>query len=85
MFHVALVFGWTFYLEIGAGSFARLSFALSQSIIFSFATFSLVYVNVMTNRITHMIENMNRNFKFRSAKGMFALKKKKEVEILFWL
>lgn len=77
--HIAVLFSWTLYLEIEKGSFASISFALSQIIIFSFATFSLVYMAIKTHAIICMIDQMNRNFKIRSAKGKINI-----VLIMWW-
>lgn len=71
VFHVVMVFGWTFYIEMDSGSFASISFALSQATIFSFATFSLVYMMLRTKAILQMMEHTNTHFKGRSANGIF--------------
>lgn len=69
MLHVTIVFCSTFYLEYGSGSFARISFALSQIIIFAFATFALSFTTMRANAIRQLITDMNRCFRYRSAKG----------------
>lgn len=69
MLHLSVLFGWTFYLEIGSGSFASLSFALSELTIFGFGTFTVIYMILKANTITSMIYQMNTSFRFRSAKG----------------
>lgn len=67
--HIAVMYSWTLYFEIETGSFASISFALSQLIILIFATFSLVYMTIKTQTIICMIEHINCHFKIRSAKG----------------
>lgn len=69
MLHVAIVFVITFYLEYGKESFARISFAFSQFIIFSFATFSLIFMMLSTKAIRQMMDEINVHFEYRSAKG----------------
>lgn len=69
MLHLAVLFGFTFYFERSSSSFARLSFALSQMIIFCFSTFTLVFMMSRSKTMTRMMEQMNKNFKNRSAKG----------------
>lgn len=70
MLHVAIVFAFSFYIENSSGgSFARISFALSQVTIFSFTVFSQLYMMVKADEVTSMMNDMNKTFKYRSAKG----------------
>lgn len=69
MLHLAIMFCYTFYIEIDKSSFARISYLLSQAIIFIFSLFSLFYMQLRTDGIQRMMQHMNDNFLFRSAKG----------------
>lgn len=69
MLHVAVVFYVTFYLEVQTATFARIAYCLSQAVIFSFAAFSTFYFQFRAGACKRMVDYMNENFQFRSAKG----------------
>lgn len=69
MSHLAVVFFASFYLEAETASFARISYCLSQTVIFAFAGFSVFYFCIREPSIRNMVDCMNAKFRFRSAKG----------------
>lgn len=69
MLHVAIVYLVAFYLEAPTASYARITYCLSQAVIFSFAAFSTFYFQFRADACKQMMDNMNGNFHFRSAKG----------------
>lgn len=71
MLHVSVVFYVTFYLEVQTATFARIAYCLSQAVIFSFAAFSTFYFQFRAGACKQMVDYMNENFQFRSAKGVF--------------
>lgn len=74
--HIAILFSITLYFDIQKGVFADITYSLSQTVIFHFNAFVILYFQLRENTIFNIVDFVNENFRFRSAKG---ITKKKNV------
>lgn len=58
------------YFDIQTGTFAEVAYSLSQTVLFSFATFVVFYFQLKSDAYYKIVNFINDNFKYRSAKGM---------------
>lgn len=70
MFHVACLFAVTVYLDVLSGSFEAVAYSLPQMVVMMISTFYLAYFQTNTAVYIDLMAYMNRNFHFRSAKGI---------------
>lgn len=68
--HIAILFSITLYFDIQKGVFADITYSLSQTVIFHFNAFVILYFQLRENTIFNIVDFVNANFRFRSAKGM---------------
>lgn len=73
MSHLSVVFFVSFYVEAGTATFARISYCLSQTAIFAFAGFSVFYFYFQEPALQSLVDFVNSNFRFRSAKGVYSI------------
>lgn len=69
MFQINCLFVATVYLDILSGSFESIAYSLPQMVIMMISTFYLAYFQANTAYLFELMEYMNANFQFRSAKG----------------
>lgn len=69
VFHIAILFSITLYLDIQKGVFAEITYSLSQAVIFHFISFIVLYFQLRENTIFKIVDFVNSNFRYRSAKG----------------
>lgn len=69
LMHMTLLFYKEFTSSLGVGTFDEITDALTQSIIYSFASFSYLYFQIREDTYYRVTNYVNNNFKFRSAKG----------------
>lgn len=67
--HIAILFSITLYFDIQKGVFADITYSLSQTVIFHFNAFVILYFQLRENTIFNIVDFVNENFRFRSAKG----------------
>lgn len=67
--HIAILFSITLYFDIQKGVFANITYSLSQTVIFHFNAFVILYFQLRENTIFNIVDFVNENFRFRSAKG----------------
>lgn len=85
MSHFTVTFSVSFYLAKDSGSFARISYCLSQIIIYSFASFVVFYLNWQAAGIKAMIDFMNHHFRYRSAPGNFDIMFHRICSLMFFV
>lgn len=73
VFHTSILFCITAVREIQKGSFNEITGALSQTLIFTFGMFSVIYFKMFQDQSEQLVEFMNTNFKKRSAIGIVHL------------
>lgn len=66
---MAALFTISTYFDIVNGSFAEISYSLSQTILSQFSFFVIFYFQFRTDTCFRMMNFINDNFKYRSAKG----------------
>lgn len=67
--HMAILFTISAYFDILNGTFAEISYSVSQSVIYQFSSFVIFYFQYRSAACYHMVNYINDNFKYRSAKG----------------
>lgn len=67
--HVAIMFSITLYFDIQKGVFADITYSLSQAVIFHFIAFIILYFQLRENTVFKIVDFVNANFRYRSAKG----------------
>lgn len=69
--HVGILFLVAFVQTLPGGLSADLFYTLSQCIVMATSAYGLVYFQVKTRKFYRLIDYMNQNFRFRSARGEF--------------
>lgn len=71
--HIAILFAITLYFDILNGDFGPITYSLSQTVIFVFIAFMILYLQLREDLIFEIVDIVNDTFKFRSAKGMLKI------------
>lgn len=69
MVHLAILFSLTAYINIQNNDLANTMYALSQAIIFIFISFTILYFQLREETVFKIIDYINGNFRYRSARG----------------
>lgn len=70
LLHVAIMFSITLYFDIQEGVFVDITYSLSQSVIFHFIAYMILYFQLREETIFNIVDFVNTNFRYRSAKGI---------------
>lgn len=69
LLHIAILFSISLYFDIQKGVFVDITYSLSQAVIFHFVAFIMLYFQLRENTIFKIVDFVNANFRYRSAKG----------------